>query len=205
MKKDTKKVKEKSFVEKNKSTLLFVALLLIVLIGGTYAWFTLTLNGEKTTTIHAGKLSMALDESTSNGISLLDTYPLTDQEGLDTEAYTFKLTNDGTIANSYTIYLDDVTTNPKKIDTTVIKYDLKKTEYTESNSVKNAQTDTLQLLSDIQSSDGIILDTGILQPNEYNEYSLQLWMDYDAGNEYQDSGFNGKLRIEGSQVPEEND
>lgn len=197
-----KKEENKSFIEQHKKTILLVAALLVLAIGGTYAWFTLTVQGEKTTVIHAGKLSMALDESTSEGISLLNTYPLTDQEGLDTTAYTFKLTNDGTIANSYTIYLDDVTENPKKIDTTVIKYDLKKTEYTSTNSVKNAQTDTMQLLSDIQTDDGIILDTGILQPGEYNEYSLQLWMDYDAGNEYQNSGFNGQLRIVGSQIAE---
>lgn len=198
-----KKKEKKSFVEKNKKTLLVILLLLVVAIGGTYAWFTLTLKGEKKTVIHAGKLSLALDESTSEGISLLNTYPLTDQEGLDTTAYTFKLTNDGTLANSYIIYLDDITENPNKLDLNIIKYDLKKTEYTESDSVKNAQTDTLQLLSDINQDDGMILDTGILQPNEYNEYSLQLWMDYDAGNEYQNSGFNGKLRIIGSQIPEE--
>lgn len=197
-----KKEKNKNFIEQHKETILIIALLLIVVIGGTYAWFTLTIKGEKTAVIHAGKLSMTLDESSSEGISLLNAYPLTDQEGLDTTAYTFKLTNDGTIPSSYTIYLDDVTENTNKIDLTVIKYDLKKTEYTASDSVKNAQTDTMQLLSAIQTDEGMILDTGILQPNEYNEYSFQIWMDYDAGNEYQNSGFNGKLRIEGSQLEE---
>lgn len=200
-----KKKEKKSFVEQHSKALLIILLLFIVAIGVTYAWFTLTITGEKKTMIHAGKLSLALDESTSEGISLLNAYPLTDQEGLDTTAYTFKLTNDGTLANSYIIYLDNKTENSNKLDLNIIKYDLKKTEYTENGSVKNAQTDTLQLLSDINQDDGMILDTGILQPNEYNEYSLQLWMDYDAGNEYQNSGFKGELRIVGSQIPEEND
>lgn len=205
MKKENKKNQKENFVFKNKQIILALFAIVILAIGGTYAWFTLTVTGEKTTIIHAGKLSMALDESTSEGISLLNTYPLTDEEGLDTEKYTFKLTNDGTIANSYTIYLDDITENPNKIDIEVIKYDFKKTEYTSTGSVKNTQTDTLGLLSTIETDKGIVLDTGILQPNEYNEYSLQIWMDYDAGNEYQNSGFNAKLRVVGEQIPEEND
>lgn len=197
-----KNTEKNSFIEQNGKKLLIIFLLLVVVIGGTYAWFTLTLKGQKKAVIHAGKLSMDLDESTSEGISLLNAYPLTDQEGLDTTAYTFKLTNDGTIPNSYTIYLNDITENPNKLDLTVIKYDLKKTGYTESGSVKTAQSDTMQLLSDIATDEGMILDTGILQPKEYNEYSLQLWMDYDATNEYQNSGFNGELEIVESQIAE---
>ena len=192
----------RNFLEKNQKIIITILVLLILVIGGSYAWLTLTLKGEKKTVIHAGKLSMNLDESSSDGISLLNTYPLTDQEGLNTEEYTFTLTNDGTIPNSYIIYLDDTTENTNKISYSVLKYDLKKTEYTSTGSVKNTQTDTMQFLSDIKTDDGLILDTGILQPNEYNEYSLQLWMDYDAGNEYQNSGFNAKLKVAGSQIEE---
>ena len=192
----------RNFLEKNQKIIITILVLLILVIGGSYAWLTLTLKGEKKTVIHAGKLSMNLDESSSDGISLLNTYPLTDQEGLNTEEYTFTLTNDGSIPNSYIIYLDDTTENTNKISYSVLKYDLKKTEYTSTGSVKNTQTDTMQFLSDIKTDDGLILDTGILQPNEYNEYSLQLWMDYDAGNEYQNSGFNAKLKVAGSQIEE---
>lgn len=196
------KREKKSFIQNNKNTILAIFALLVFAIGGSYAWFTLTLSGEKTTVIRAGKLSLKLDEATSEGISLLNTYPLTDSEGLDTQKYTFKITNDGTITSNYVIYLDNKTEKENKIDEVVIKYNLDKTEYTQSGSVKNEKVSTLQLLSSVQTDEGVILDTGILAAGEYNEYSLQLWMDYNAGNEYQDSGYNGQLRIVGSQIKE---
>ena len=41
-----KKNKE-NFAERNKKQLLVIALALVLLLGGTYAWLTLTLNGTK--------------------------------------------------------------------------------------------------------------------------------------------------------------
>ena len=39
--------KNKNFVEKNKKQIVAIALALVLLLGGTYAWLTLTLNGTK--------------------------------------------------------------------------------------------------------------------------------------------------------------
>ena len=51
--------KYRTFVEKNSKTLLIILILLVVAIGVTYAWFTLTIKGEKKTVIHVEDLMAA--------------------------------------------------------------------------------------------------------------------------------------------------
>lgn len=193
---------EKSFIKKHKQMLIALLVTLIVLISSSYAWFFVTIKGEKKVVIHAGKLSLNLDEKASDGINLTNAIPLTDQEGLHTTSYDFTLKNDGTLSNQYTIYLEDITTTTKKITPEFIKYDLKQTEYNANNSIKIEEKDTMQLLSAVKTEDKLVLDSGILKEGEYIKYSFRLWMDYNAGNEYQDSGFKGKLKIVGTQLPE---
>ena len=62
----------------NKTTkqLFVLALVLVVLLGGTYAWLTLQVTGEKTNVLRAGTLSLVLDDTTSNGIKLEKAVPI---------------------------------------------------------------------------------------------------------------------------------
>ena len=194
--------KNSSFVQKNKKLLLSVFLGVIVVIGVSYAWLQITLTGTKKVVIRSGNLSLNLDEDASEGISLTNAYPMTDQEGLKTTSYDFTLKNDGTIPNSYTIYLEDTTGETDIKAFPVLKYDIKKTEYNDDDSVKTAEVDTMQLLSAIKTTDGIVLDSGTLEVGEYNKYSFKLWMDYDANDDYQNSHFKGNLKIVGNQIKE---
>ena len=61
--------------------LFALALVLVVLLGGTYAWLTLQVNGEKTNVLRAGTLSLVLDDTTSEGIALEKAVPVTDVNG----------------------------------------------------------------------------------------------------------------------------
>ena len=194
--------KNSSFVQKNKKLLLSVFLGVIVVIGVSYAWLQITLTGTKKVVIRSGNLSLNLDEDASEGISLTNAYPMTDQEGLKTTSYDFTLKNDGTIPNSYTIYLEDTTGEAEVKAFPVLKYDIKKTEYNADDSIKTAEVDTMQLLSAIKTTDGIVLDSGTLEVGEYNKYSFKLWMDYDANDDYQNSHFKGNLKIVGNQIKE---
>lgn len=192
--------KNSSFVQKNKKLLLSVFLGVIVVIGVSYAWLQITLTGTKKVVIRSGNLSLNLDEDASEGISLTNAYPMTDQEGLKTTSYDFTLKNDGTIPNSYTIYLEDTTGEAEVKAFPVLKYDIKKTEYNADDSIKTAEVDTMQLLSAIKTTDGIVLDSGTLEVGEYSKYSFKLWMDYDANDDYQNSHFKGNLKIVGDQI-----
>lgn len=187
---------------KGKKILWIILAGVIFLTGVSYAWLTINLTGTKRVVIRSGNLSLNLDETSKEGINLINSYPMTDQEGMKTTSYDFTLKNDGTVSSNYVVSIDDVTETEKKLDLNILKYDLKKTLYNKDGSEKTSQTDTMQLLSSIKTDDGITLDSGILEEGEYITYELKIWIDYDAGNEYQDSAFNGVLKIDGTQIIE---
>ena len=74
----------------NKTTkqLFALALVLVVLLGGTYAWLTLQVTGEKTNVLRAGTLSLVLDDTTSEGIKLEKAVPISDEKGKTGTEYT---------------------------------------------------------------------------------------------------------------------
>ena len=61
--------------------LFALVLVLLVLLGGTYAWLTLQVTGEKTNVLRAGTLSLVLDDTTSEGIKLEKAVPISDEKG----------------------------------------------------------------------------------------------------------------------------
>lgn len=174
---------------KNKKIVVIMLLALIVLIGGTFAILRLTYKGTKTNKIKVGNLSLSLTEV--NEISLQNAYPMTDAEGKETTSYNFTLTNNGDVSSNYTISLIDldIGTKTRMLDNYV------KCRITISG---DTPVDTIMNLSDL----GRILDSGILDPNDSKDYTLQLWMDYDAPNEAQGTVFKSKLTIEGTQIAE---
>ena len=97
---------EKKKSKKIKLIIITSCLVLLLVMGATYAWLRLTLNGSKVNVLRAGGLELTLNE-TSEGITLEDVVPVTDAKGLQGKEYTFTLENKGS-DSSYTIYLDDV-------------------------------------------------------------------------------------------------
>ena len=192
------KKENKSFMEKNKKQVIAIALALVLLVGGSYAWLTTTLKGTKKVRIEAGTLSLVLDEG--NEINVEDSLPMTDIDGLKTDAYTFSLQNNGNVTSNYTIYLDDASIDSadERFDDSALKYSLK----------KNDGASTTALLSTLNQR---VLDSGTIEAGTTNTYSLNLWIKDEATNDDvqttkdgQTVGkvFAGKLRIEASQIKE---
>ena len=192
------KKENKSFMEKNKKQVIAIALALVLLVGGSYAWLTTTLKGTKKVRIDAGTLSLVLNEG--NEINVEDSLPMTDIDGLKTDAYTFTLQNNGNVTSNYTIYLDDASIDSADVrfDDSALKYSLK----------KNEGASTTALLSTLNQR---VLDSGTIEAGTTNTYSLNLWIKDEATNDDvqttkdgQTVGkvFAGKLRIEASQVKE---
>ena len=192
----------KNFMEKNKKQVIAIALALVLLIGGSYAWLSVTLKGTKKVRIEAGTLSLVLNEG--NAINVSDSVPMSDVDGLATDAYTFSLQNNGNVTSEYTIYLDDASIDSadERFDDSALKYSLK----------KNAEASTTALLSTLQDSNGKrVLETGTIEAGVTNTYSLNLWIKDEATNDDVQTTtdgntigkvFAGKLRIEASQVKE---
>ena len=82
--------KKKTNSRKVKITVIAICAVLLLVMGATYAWLRLTLNGSKVNVLRAGGLELALNE-TSEGITLEDVVPVTDAKGLQGKEYTFTL------------------------------------------------------------------------------------------------------------------
>ena len=193
-------MKVKEIIKQYKLIVLGIILLLLVVIGSSFAIFNIGIQGGNNK-IKVGNLALDLDETASNGILISPAYPLSDEEGLsETPKYIFTLQNNGNITADFTMYLNDITTAVKKMSHNIIRFNLKKQIYNADSTLKeNQPSDVMAYLTDITVSGKIVLDSGSLEPSEKITYTLNLWMDYDAGNEYQGSSFKGKLRIDGTQ------
>jgi len=188
--------KEKNFFKKHKMGIFVVVSTILMVLGLSYAWLQITLLGEKELTLHAGSLSLVLDESMEGGITIESAVPVADEEGLSGEGYTFTLENKGSLLSQYTIYLDDLALaeGDVRMRDDAIKYQLIK----EENEV------LLQLLSSTGESPDRVLDSGTIAPGEKYTYTLKLWIDSNAGNEIMGTVFKGKLRIEAMQTIKQN-
>lgn len=178
-----------------------LALALILLVGGTYAWLTLTVNGTKQVRIESGNLAMTISNE-SNGISIDPAVPITDNEGIaQNNSYSFTLENTGNVSSVYTVYLDDVAVDASSefaIAKNLVGYQLEKTIYTGTctdtqegrTCTGTADDQTTTRTGTIQSliNNGYVVldsstDSSALAPGKYIEYTLKLWIKDTAGTD----------------------
>ena len=62
-------------------------IMLILVVAFSYAWLRTAFNGKKDVQLVVGEISIILDESSTNGINLVNAIPSYDEEGKATEAY----------------------------------------------------------------------------------------------------------------------
>ena len=178
--------------------------LFLLIFGLSYALFTVTLNGTKKVKIKTGKLELQLLDANNNPIYITDQntttsyeinlnnqVPVSDEEGLQTHAFEFKLKNTGNIPAKYTIYLDDVEleVGEERLADEYIRYSL----------TKNGSSDIAEDLTTIGSNPNRVLNKGLIEVNTTYTYTLKIWIDENADNDAMDKVFNATLRVEGSQ------
>ena len=111
-------------------------------------------------------------ENNTDAIALTNTYPIADEEGYETEAYTFTFTNTCENLITYKINLETLNTSTLEEQYLDVILDLNEvkrlTEY-EAGSIT---------LANARSS--YILEEGILGGGESVTRSLRMWLDYDT-------------------------
>lgn len=179
------KIKQKLW--ENKELLVAILLVLTLIITGSYAWARLQIKNNTVHIIKAGSLSLILDESASEGISLTNAMPTSDMKGLEKEPYIFTLENKSEKDLDYTIYLEDlpVDTGKDRMLDKDVKYSLTKN----GGEATTAVLDTL---------DNRILDFGTINGKTSNTYTLKMWINKDADENVLATIFNAGLRIEAS-------
>ncbi|MDO5003882.1 MAG: InlB B-repeat-containing protein [bacterium] len=171
--------------------LIVLIIFLILFMTSSFAWLNITKKSEKISTLRAGSLSLILDESTTEGISLENIVPVSDKKGFSEKGYTFKLINKGTIKANYIITLDDleIDASEERMSDSVLKYNLE----------KNGVIGQTVFLPSIKENGKRVVDKGVIDAKTTNTYTLKLWMDYDATNEAMNKVFFARLNVEAEQ------
>lgn len=146
---------------------------LLILIGNTYAVFTY-LNKSNKNIIKSGTLN--LEVSDQGIVSIINSYPMSDLEGLSLEGYKFKITNTGSLPTRYIVTLEKTT---GELATSNLRY-----------SINNGEVYNLD-------NSGILkIDQELLRVESSNNYNLKLWISEDASNDILGQEFRAKLKVE---------
>ena len=158
---------------------LYYGLLITVLciIGVSFAWFRLYLNQTENNTIASRTcFNTTLTEDTSK-ISLIDAFPISDEDGLKQTPFTFTIKNN---CNSYVkVYITIDSTYRESTDTSYLKDNYMKVNISpEGTTTSKSVILGSQTLTDLESNRKgyIIVSTG-LKANEEKSYDLRIWMD----------------------------
>ena len=188
-------------MEKTKKEIVIIWLILlmvIVLIGVSYAAFRFTREGTKVNSITTGSITMTYEE-TDNTISLNGALPTTDATGKTRlnqgEYFDFTVSSNisGDVNINYEISAKDVTTSDRKIDGSNIKLYL--TRLTEDGTEEELMTpEVYNEDSNANNFTGrpsgeMSLYISSMNSSESNRYRLRMWVDED----YNHQGDGGNL------------
>jgi len=185
--------------KKYKITLIIISILLLfcITLGASYAYWQLTHNQTGDNNLATGCFEVTFEE-TGNNISLTNTFPIIDQEGLELTPYKFKIKNTCTIDSEYYVTLNSLGNTNTLINENSIKYafDLSTKKYPTPKILGTASENTETSGIDI---DNLIksyyLKAGYLRAGEEKEFSLYLWMDQDAPMSEMNKTFTSKIYI----------
>ena len=157
---------------------VFAVALLIIACGTSYALWTAVLTGKEKVEVNSGTFEIEFTEG--NVINLSNATPMTDLEGLSTDAYTFSITNTGTLNAKYDISLEEDTTNT--LSNTFVKYSLKIGDEAWS--------------TPISLSNGLVLATNkTLNSGDDVDCQLKIWLDQSVGNTEQGLTYGAKIVV----------
>ena len=211
---------KKSFIQERKKELIVIGIILLIIVGVSFAWLTQTLNGTKENVIVSGNLKLTLSNE-SPIIKLGGTYgygePMTDAMGLTQAPYTFTVTNTGTEDAYFSLYLDDVNSydvgsstvyvttgeNGNRMSDSDVKFQIK-TQGTTCNTAT-----TLSVLESPRRLGTTDCETTYPISDNYagnhlaagasRTYELRVWINSAATNSVVGKVFAAKLRIEATQ------
>ena len=170
---------------KKKYIIISVVIILIsvlALVGASYALLTMTIEGDKEITLTAGILKV--DFSEGDNISIENSAPMSDKEGLKTIPYTFTVTNTGNINAYYHVSLEEDSNNTLSNSNLKMKI-----------TGNNGYDSGVIRVSDYGIGSFEIIGEDVLEPSDTVTYTLYMWLDEDAGNEAQGTIYQSKIVV----------
>ena len=166
-------------------SVLGVAILVVAVVGVSFAAFTFSQTGQKVNTISTGTITMSYSEP-ENGITLTNAMPMQDSTGMDLDGAneTFDFSVNATISGSGNTTINYAVTAVTEPGTT-LKDNFVKVYLTNMAGDANTQILAPTVVSSLPktSSDAsgapdgqFILDDGTFTTNATNEYRLRMWV-----------------------------
>lgn len=181
----------KELKKKKAIYIVSIFVLLVILIGISYALLQKVLVGSKEQIVRSGNLSLIFGEE-KNAISLTEAYPVSDSEGLASSGFSFIVENNGNVGADYELSLEDVpiSENQVRLSDDNIKYSL----------TKKGEVGDVTILSSVERK----LDSGYIGAKETRSYELKLWLREDFSGEIEGQVFKAKLKIQAMQGEDKN-
>ena len=174
-------------MKNNRKYILFLVGILVILlvIGITYAWLTQTVIGEKVHSMRVGTFKFSLSEE--NSLTLDSGEFMSDDKGMSQDGFKFTVENTGVGYGNYSVYLDDDTfsSNRTRIDDKFIRYSL------------GVNSDTVGTPTNVTSRK---LYSGTLGSKEKDTFVLRVWLNKDVNGDIGGQVFKSKIRIEVDQI-----
>lgn len=164
-------------MKKGTKQILGIVIVLIFVLGISYAFLTLTLKGDKELTMTSGSLSLQYEDE--NAITLEKTYPIRDDVGMELIPYEFRIENTGNVKALYDIILEENEENT--LNHVWLKYSLKRNEEEWSIPEK---------ITSLKLKEGLEID-----PGKRDSYQLRLWIDEGVGREVENKVFKARVII----------
>ena len=157
-----------------------IVVLIIVIVGVSYAWLTMTVQGNEKQVLRVGGLRIILNET--NSLTINDARPISDSEGMAQDGFIFSVENQGALAADYNVYLDDdaIETTQTRLDDQYVKYSLD----------VNDTTGTAKVL------DNRLIYSGHIERNTTDNFVLRVWLNDEIDGYITNQVFKVKIRVE---------
>ncbi len=127
----------------------------------------------------------------SEGLSYMNAFPITDQEGLKQDSYVFEITNTASKRIKYIVEFENIKDSScESLDYQYIRYSISKDNKNFSNPTNMSQ-------------DGYLM-TDVISGNAKQTYYLKFWIDSNAGNEILNKCLNFKIKITQFDIADKN-
>ena len=167
-----------------------VAVLVMAVVGTTYAWLQISVRGNSSQTIKIGSLSLVIHNE-KNAINLKGALPVTDEMGKKNTPYTFTLENQGKSDLNYVVKLvpdleaQATCSGCSFMDPNDIRYEI----------VKDSEPSQVGALGDNANT----IYSGEILGYRKNEYQLKIWISSEATST-QNKYFYGKIEVSATQT-----
>ncbi len=189
-----KSVKKQFFI-----TVVSVMVVIVVSLSTSYAMFSDVQDQTVENVIKSGTLEIKFDDlenGIGNVINLEGAFPISDEEGLSSDPYVFRVSNVSDTESIFRVMLLD--------DVDLIELEGDAIELLDHSNIKfSINGSDPMLLSDI-AYNGYMLDETLMNSLEEATYELRVWIDEDAGNDALGKHYFGKIVVDGSQTPTSN-